>query len=77
MRLRRPTPKEHRPQAGFLVGDGVRHRREPSLGLGAVLKLELGAKPVLVAWCAGIETYHAPAELEHLSNHRLERDRAA
>ena len=76
MRSRRPTIKLQ-PRAGFLVGDGVHHRREPSLGLGAVLKLEVGAKSVLVGWAAGIETYHAPAELEHVTNHRLERDQAA
>lgn len=65
MRLRRPTPNEPRLNAGFRVGDGVRHRREPSLGVGWVLKLETGSKPVLVGWDAGIETYHAPDELEH------------
>lgn len=64
MRLHRPKPNDHQSNAGLRVGDGVRHRREASLGVGRVLRLETGSKPVLVIWDAGIETYHARAELE-------------
>ncbi len=66
MRLRRSTPNEAGSKIGLCAGDGVRCRREPSLGLGMVIRIGSGAKPVLVAWDAEIETYHAPSELESL-----------
>jgi hypothetical protein len=50
------------------MGERIRHRREPSLGLGVVLAVEHGPKSLLVRWAAGIETYHAPSELERLEH---------
>lgn len=70
MRLHRSSNPDHAPATRLGVGERVRHRREPSLGEGVVQGLGRGAKPVLVAWSSGIETYHAPHELERLESAR-------
>lgn len=64
MRVRRSSHPDHPPGTSLKAGERVRHRREPSLGAGVVVSIGSGPKPVLVAWASGIETYHAPGELE-------------
>lgn len=66
MRVHRSTTTPKNTGSGLSPGDPVRHRREPSLGEGAILEVGHGPKPLLVAWSVGLETYHATGELERI-----------
>ncbi len=46
------------------TGFAVTCRFEPSLGVGTILKLEPGKKPVLVEWASGLQAFHAEVELK-------------